>query len=434
MHPTLCCKAPKIYREYPSLPPPYPTFTPYNSPHPEIDPPRIILVPHPNQGSSESSDMVRPAASRENKSFAPKFAMAVTSSTPVLNDMVARSGPFSLYSCLCECCPSAVRLHSGGVKDGLSETEFNKALQAAGFERERDRRGKALNKMDDPLGAGMYLFSYRRWKNPSDPSDRAALEEAYDELYSQFPSNMQHCSLERFLQIVSTFCDVWTPNAGRAKKRPRSSWKLSGPDLSPLNHGIDVSSPGSCGSPCVLSPSNKMQEQSGCKDDSGSEEGTIDCFRRTTSSETRGQKLMEADSEHVRLPSVASLVLNSNPSSPLASSECSSPLMKLLQGRDPILLHNQINLELLSIYGCGGGLSSPVGAASSSFNAVNLHCGLGGSSTLSLNQTPLSLQTLAGVLAQQKLQSGIQPYEPHSLPNGLILPLPRLNLLSGQEH
>ncbi|EKX41708.1 hypothetical protein GUITHDRAFT_112122 [Guillardia theta CCMP2712] len=374
--------------------------------------------------------MVRPAASRENKNFAPKFAMAITTSTPVLNDMVARSGPFSLYSCLCECCPSAVRLHTGGVKDGLSETEFNKALQAAGFERERDRRGKALNKLDDPLGAGMYLFSYRRWRNPSDPGDRAALEDAHDELCAQFPSNMQHCDLDRFLKVVSSFCEVWAPNAGRAKKRPRSTWKLSGQEevISPVNH--DVSSPGSCASPCVSPPSNKVQESSRILEECRSEQGARDCFRRTTSSGDRYRS--GGDSEHIRLPSVASLVLNSNPSSPLAGSECSSPLARLTQqARDPLSLQNQINLELLSLYSSGSSsLSSPTSSVPPSISVVKIPCGFSGSSSLGYNPSPLSLQTLAGLLAKHQVPQGIQPYEPHLLSNGLILP--KLNLLQGQ--
>jgi len=163
--------------------------------------------------------------------------------------MVARSGPLSIYAALCECCPAAVRMDITGSKYGVSETQFNKCLQAAGFERERDRRGKALNKQEDPVGAGMYLFCMRRWRDPRDATDLEELSHGWKELCALFPVNTADCTLDRFIQLCEKMHDCWKPNAGRAMKRLR----LSGPNGASGGARSEAST--QAGSPISVDPS-----------------------------------------------------------------------------------------------------------------------------------------------------------------------------------
>ncbi|KAJ1476671.1 hypothetical protein T484DRAFT_1965163 [Baffinella frigidus] len=187
--------------------------------------------------------MVRPCPSESNKEFSKRFADLVTATTGYNNDMVARSGPLSIYAALCECCPAAVRVDANGSKYGVSETQFNKCLQQASFERERDRRGKALNKNDDPVGAGMYLFCMRRWRDPRDPVDLEHLSQGWKELCALFPVNTANCTLDRFLQLCNKMYDGWRPNAGRAMKRMRTP--------APNTHGAKSEASTEAGSPLL---------------------------------------------------------------------------------------------------------------------------------------------------------------------------------------
>ncbi|EKX38486.1 hypothetical protein GUITHDRAFT_165219 [Guillardia theta CCMP2712] len=190
--------------------------------------------------------MGRTSASAENKELARQFAHTVCSPTDNINDMVARSGPFSLYAALSECFPSCVKTDGGTSRYGLQEAEFNKAVQAGGFRRERDRRVNALTKRVDPLGAGMYLFSMRVWKDPSNPRDREELMQGWRHLVERFPQVAKVCSVDRFLEVVSKFHDAWQPNAGRARKKqkmqanemaekPLSSSSLTSPTLGSMD-------------------------------------------------------------------------------------------------------------------------------------------------------------------------------------------------------
>ncbi len=73
--------------------------------------------------------MVRPAASDINKAVALTFAPSVTQITQDPADTVARCGRCSLYSALRDVYPQTVRDGLSGVRDGVSEMEFNKTLQ-----------------------------------------------------------------------------------------------------------------------------------------------------------------------------------------------------------------------------------------------------------------------------------------------------------------
>uniref|UniRef100_A0A7S0H934 Uncharacterized protein n=1 Tax=Hanusia phi TaxID=3032 RepID=A0A7S0H934_9CRYP len=197
--------------------------------------------------------MGRTSASAENKELARQFAHTVCAPTDNINDMVARSGPFSLYAALAECFPSCVKTDGGSSRYGLQEAEFNKAVQAGGFRRERDRRVNALTKRVDPLGAGMYLFSMRVWKDPSSPRDREELMQGWRHLVERFPQVAKVCSVDRFLEVVSKFHDAWQPNAGRARKKQ----KMHGNELAEK----PPSSSSSLDAPVVnIDPSRRMSD------------------------------------------------------------------------------------------------------------------------------------------------------------------------------
>jgi hypothetical protein len=73
--------------------------------------------------------MVRPVASDVNKAVALTFAASVTQITEDTADIIARCGRCGLFSALKEVYPQTVRDELSGVRDGISEMEFNKTLQ-----------------------------------------------------------------------------------------------------------------------------------------------------------------------------------------------------------------------------------------------------------------------------------------------------------------
>jgi hypothetical protein len=73
--------------------------------------------------------MVRPVASDTNKAIALAFAASVTKITQDAEDIVARCGRCGIFSALRDVFPQTVRDHCLGVRDGVSEMEFNKLLQ-----------------------------------------------------------------------------------------------------------------------------------------------------------------------------------------------------------------------------------------------------------------------------------------------------------------
>jgi hypothetical protein len=122
-----------------------------------------------------------------------------------------------------ECFPNFVKGDTLETREGLQEAEFNKALQAGGFQRERDRRVNAPAKNSDPLGAGTYLFSNCEWKDPANEKDRSELHQGFRHLAERFPAAGRCCTFERFLEVVTRFHDGWQPNAGRARKKQKTA-------------------------------------------------------------------------------------------------------------------------------------------------------------------------------------------------------------------
>ena len=118
--------------------------------------------------------------------------------------------------------PSFVKGDSVDTRDGLQEAEFNKALQAGGFRRERDRRVDAPAKNSDPLGAGTYLFSNCEWRDPTNETQIRDLVQGFQHLVKSYPAAGKSCSCERFLEVVAKFHAGWKPNAKRARKKQKT--------------------------------------------------------------------------------------------------------------------------------------------------------------------------------------------------------------------
>ena len=76
--------------------------------------------------------------------------------------------------------------------------------------------------------AGSWLFSGRRWLDPSDPEDRTMLDLHYDNLCTLVPQFCR-CSRERFLSAISAVIASWSrrcsdaaENSASAPPSPRS--------------------------------------------------------------------------------------------------------------------------------------------------------------------------------------------------------------------
>lgn len=192
----------------------------------------MILLPPPNISISLSYSLIftatlfshalsasfhamgRPKASDENRAFAVAFAHAVTKPS-FSTDLVARSGPLSLFAALAELFPMYARKEDDdrAFRDGITETQFNKELQRKGFVRVRDRRNFVTNRSDDPTGAGMYRFAKLQWRNPDDEDERAELIQRYNDLVGQFPLVTLGFRLDAFLDLVTRWHHNWTARA-----------------------------------------------------------------------------------------------------------------------------------------------------------------------------------------------------------------------------
>jgi hypothetical protein len=73
--------------------------------------------------------MVRPVAYDLNKAVAVSFAATITKTTQETTDLVARCGRCGLFSALRDVYPQTTRNEFSGIRDGVSEMEFNKSLQ-----------------------------------------------------------------------------------------------------------------------------------------------------------------------------------------------------------------------------------------------------------------------------------------------------------------
>eukprot|EP00961_Rhodomonas_salina_P303864 3941395-Rhodomonas_salina.2 len=128
--------------------------------------------------------MGRPKASKRNKQIALFFASIVTVPVPsqgpestLSAETVGRQGPHSLFEIFSQVCPSATRERT---RDGLTLSEFNKILKKDGWPRVKFRASARQIADGHVGGSTFYQFGGRRWRNPDDSADMAALTQVSD--------------------------------------------------------------------------------------------------------------------------------------------------------------------------------------------------------------------------------------------------------------
>eukprot|EP00961_Rhodomonas_salina_P233224 3151854-Rhodomonas_salina.1 len=107
--------------------------------------------------------MGRPQASKRNKQLSVLFANAVTVSSSESNpfpDTVGRTDANSLFEVFSRFCPSATR-DKHGRGDGICLAQFNKLMEAEGFQRIRfrARARRILERDSDDFNT--YRFGHR---------------------------------------------------------------------------------------------------------------------------------------------------------------------------------------------------------------------------------------------------------------------------------
>jgi hypothetical protein len=97
-------------------------------------------------------------------------------------------------------------------------------LQASGFQRVRNRKAGVTNRSDDPLGAGLYMFSGVRWLNPDNQQEVQLLTTGLSQLTINFPQLCSTASgdLWHLLEILRRNSIWWEQSAWKLSKRRRS--------------------------------------------------------------------------------------------------------------------------------------------------------------------------------------------------------------------
>mmetsp|Transcript_77800 Transcript_77800/g.209679 ORF Transcript_77800/g.209679 Transcript_77800/m.209679 type:complete len:331 (-) Transcript_77800:34-1026(-) len=138
------------------------------------------------------------------REFAKDFAESVTAESSSNSHWVAKNGEISLFAVLKKMVPEIAQPEDGRhrLKGKISCAEFNKLVQNdCQFMCSRTRK-QCVARV-----AGNWLFSNRRWLDPSIPRDRQQLEKAYRFLCLKFNAFTQ-CTFPHFIKCVSIACDA----------------------------------------------------------------------------------------------------------------------------------------------------------------------------------------------------------------------------------
>jgi hypothetical protein len=84
----------------------------------------------------------------------------------------------------------------------------------------RNRRVGASNRVSDPLGAGLYVFSGVRWLSPDDPCEAQQLSEGLARLVGSFP-HLGGARLERLKSILRRNRSEWGQSPSTLSRRRR---------------------------------------------------------------------------------------------------------------------------------------------------------------------------------------------------------------------
>eukprot|EP00960_Hanusia_phi_P070398 767303-Hanusia_phi.AAC.3 len=144
--------------------------------------------------------------------------------------VILRSGSWSIYNALTECCPWTIRNQDPITgRCGLTEIEFNKTLEKDGFKKIRDRSSsfKWLEHIEEidmksdcyarPAltvhADARYFFAGRRWKNPDVHSDYLELKQGWEAICASSPyaslSLGGRCSFQNFISVCRKYHNGW---------------------------------------------------------------------------------------------------------------------------------------------------------------------------------------------------------------------------------
>ena len=90
----------------------------------------------------------------------------------------------------------------------------------------RDRRVGTANRMADPLGAGLYVFSNVRWKTFDDPRERSSLYNSLMDISRVCPNFQMAVDFETLLLLQRRISTEWGRRSGSNSRCPLSSQAL----------------------------------------------------------------------------------------------------------------------------------------------------------------------------------------------------------------
>eukprot|EP00961_Rhodomonas_salina_P020350 273298-Rhodomonas_salina.1 len=194
-------------------------------------------------------------------------------SVPEEESKVYRNGQHSLFSVFTKCCRGATHesqdRQSPGQGDTLSKTRFNKLLEKDEFVKVRNRgQGADACDKNSENFVGSYVFINRRWRDPADPADCAALRVGYRELVTRYHGRgYVFLSEDVFLQHVwaaSVDAERWRREKESQMSHCSQSSVSSAQSSSPQSFSASPSSSAALGtqSPASDGSKRKSPEQS----------------------------------------------------------------------------------------------------------------------------------------------------------------------------
>lgn len=107
-------------------------------------------------------------------------------------------------------------------------------VQRSGFLRTRNRRVGASNREVDPLGAGLYVFSKRRWRCPDNPHERTMLQSGLVLLAETYRPFTAGADIAALLPALSRIVHLWIPRV------PHLDWPISAPSQRDKEGGCPI--------------------------------------------------------------------------------------------------------------------------------------------------------------------------------------------------
>eukprot|EP00961_Rhodomonas_salina_P030910 415757-Rhodomonas_salina.1 len=151
------------------------------------------------------------------------------------DSIIYRSGQHSLFNTFANCCRRPGQNDGRkGRRDTLNEMRFNKVLEKDEFTKMRYREHDDQNNQEC---VGSYVFINRRWRDPTDPADSAAMIVKYKELVARHEGGRYSLVPEEILfhNICMARADV------QQRRRIQNARKINASNCS-QSHKTSVSS------------------------------------------------------------------------------------------------------------------------------------------------------------------------------------------------